>query len=210
MDRLGIIMPKITAGVGAVLALAIVLSGCSSPGPASENTEQTAPVEEQSTQTTDPDFSFDGAPAAGIEVAGTGYTFHAPDGWKIPDAPEGYTPDALAGDPNDTDGFADNVNVIVSPAGMLTPDQIEQGSGDELSSAGADEVVVNDRVRVAGSETTHISTQLTQQGITYWIEQYGISSDDQTYVVTFSFSETVSDADRQGLAESVLATWAWA
>lgn len=203
-------MPKNSVGAGAVLALAIVLTGCSSPAPAPEETEQTAPVEEQPEETAESDFSFDTAPATGIEIAGTGYTLHVPEGWQIPDAPEGYAPDALAGDPNDTDGFADNVNVVVSPAGLLTPDEVEQGSEEELSSAGAGTVEVNDRVRVAGSETTHISTQLTEQGTTYLLEQYGVSSDEQTYVVTFSFSDTVSDADRQGLAESVLATWTWA
>ena len=207
-------MPKTSAGVGAVLALTLVLTGCSLPAPAPEETEQTAPVDEQPEsqpeETAQSDFSFDTDPATGIEIAGTGYTFRVPLGWQIPDAPEGYDPDALAGDPNDTDGFADNVNVVVSPAGLLTPDQIEQGSEEEMNAVGADSVETNERVRVAGSETTHLSTQITEQGLTYLLEQYGVSSDEQTYVVTFSFSDTVSDADRQALAESVLATWTWA
>ena len=32
----------------------------------------------------------------------------------------------------------------------------------------------------------------------------------QTYVVTFSFSPTVDDDQREAVAESVLASWAWA
>jgi len=50
---------------------------------------------------------------------------------------------------------------------------------------------------------------MTSEGTTYSVEQYYVSTDDQTYVVTFSFSDTVTPDERQAVAESILVTWTW-
>jgi hypothetical protein len=69
---------------------------------------------------------------------------------------------------------------------------------------------VNERVTVAGAESAHISATMASDGVSYAVDQYYVSHDDQTYIVTFSFSETVPLEERQQIAESVLVTWAWA
>jgi len=54
-----------------------------------------------------------------------------------------------------------------------------------------------------------LSADFSQGGLSYVIEQYYLSTDDQTYIATFSFSDTVDDDTRMEIAESVLATWTW-
>ena len=117
---------------------------------------------------------------------------------------------AVAADLTDTDGFADNVNVVLSPAGEVSAEQVEGAGVTELENAGATDVEANDRVVVAGAESAHLSANLSASGTSYAVEQYYVTDEGQTYVVTFSFSPTVDDDQREAVAESVLASWAWA
>ncbi|MBO0983732.1 hypothetical protein [Rathayibacter sp. SD072] len=181
--------------LGATVALALLLTGCTSTGGSDSGSD----VDE-----------LDAAPAAGVEIAGDGYLYSVPEGWDVPDTdPSTIGADTLAADLTDTDGFSDNVNVVLSPAGAVTPEQVEGAGADELEGAGATDVEVRDRVQVAGAESAHLSAALTAQGASYSIEQYYLTQNEQTYVVTFSFSPTVEDDDREDLAESVLASWSW-
>jgi len=183
---------KRTALISAAAAATILLASCA--GPAAE------PADEIET-----------APAAGETITGDGYSYSVPEGWGVPDgmdaASEGL--DSLAADLTDEDGFADNVNVLLSPAGLITIDQAEQAGVDELEAAGATDVELEDRVRVADGDAALISADFSQGGLSYVIEQYYLNSDDQTYIATFSFSDTVEDDVRTEIAESVLATWTW-
>jgi hypothetical protein len=150
------------------------------------------------------------APATGETVAGDGYGFSLPEGWTTTDDPSlvGQA-DTLAYDSADTDGFADNVNVLLSPAGEVTPDQVETQGVEEFKDGGSTEVAVDDRIMIAGSESAHLSGPLSSGGADYYIEQFYPNHDGQTYVVTFSFSEAVSDADRAAVTDAVLASWTW-
>ena len=65
------------------------------------------------------------------------------------------------------------------------------------------------RVTVAGSESAHLTAKVTSQGVTYLTDQYMISTDAQTYVLTFSFHATASAADRSAVTQPVLASWSW-
>lgn len=181
--------PKLAA---LALAVPLALAGC-----AAQPAAETAPTETV-------------APAAGETISGSDYTFVVPEGWGEPEQEiPGFDPDAFAADLDDTDGFADNVNVILSPAGEVTPEQVESLGVDELEGAGATEVATGERIEVAGRESAHLSALLASGGESYRIEQYYVTRDGQTYVVTFSFSPTVSEGDRIDLARSVLASWAW-
>lgn len=155
-------------------------------------------------------------PAAGETITGTGYSFSVPEGWGIPEqelpGTEGI--DVFVANLSDAsaDGFADNVNVVLSPAPQaITADQVESLGVDELEgAAGATDVTVEERTTVAGEESAHLSAALDQQGVQYNIDQFYASQGDQTYVITFSFSPEVTEADRAAVYESVLATWTWA
>ncbi|MEO6942604.1 MAG: hypothetical protein ABI238_01715 [Terrimesophilobacter sp.] len=185
-------MNRIMKVAAVALAASLILAGCSvlAAGPTKSGTAV--------------------APAAGKTVTGNGYTFVAPKGWAEPEnsaTPTGV--DTFVANLTDTDGFADNLNVLLSPAGQVTPEQVESQGVAELQDAGATEVLAGDRVTVAGSESAHLSAGVTSGDSTYQIEQFYLSSGGQTYVVTFSFSSTVSKADRDAVTSSVLATWSW-
>lgn len=181
--------------VAAVGIVALALAGCSSG----------ASTESPPTETSD----IAAAPATGTTINGSGYSFAAPEGWSVPDDLSLPGVDLLVADLTDADGFSDNVNVVLSPGGVITPDEIESLGVAELEGGGASDIQTHDRVMVAGSETAHISAGFPSGDVDTPIEQYYLSSDEQTYVVTFSFSPTVSEADRDALSESVLASWAW-
>ncbi|MFK0401964.1 hypothetical protein ACIQTT_06510 [Microbacterium sp. NPDC090225] len=194
-----------------LVAAALTLTGCSTLIPTEQETSGSSSQAETETGTEETTAGeLDAAPATGATIAGDGYTFKAPTGWDDPQQEiPGFDPDSFAANLQDTDGFADNVNVLKSPVGVVTPDQVETLGLKELETVGATDVVVHDRVVVAGSESAHISAAMSSEGVSYVVDQYYVSSADQTYVVTFSFSDTVPAAERQQIAESVLVTWAW-
>ncbi len=185
----------------AVIAIAasLTLAGCSGPSSPGNATVQTSAAQAPAAE-----------PASGATVSGTGYSYVVPEGWNEPGDEVSSGADSLAADLTDADGFADNVNVVLSPAGEVTADQVESQGVDELQGAGATDVTVRDRLTVAGSESAHLSAGFSSNGVDYQIEQYYLTHDGQTYVVTFSFSKTVSQTDRDDLAASVLQTWSWA
>ncbi|MCJ1703910.1 MULTISPECIES: hypothetical protein [unclassified Rathayibacter] len=179
-------------------ALLVLLAGCSSP--AGSDSESGSDAD-----------TIDTAAATGDTITGDGYSYSVPEGWGTPDAdPASMGADTLAADLTDTDGFADNVNVVLSPAGEVSAEQVEDAGVTELENAGATDVEANDRVVVAGAESAHLSANLSASGTSYAVEQYYVTDEGQTYVVTFSFSPTVDDDQREAVAESVLASWAWA
>jgi hypothetical protein len=183
--------------VSAILALGLVTMtvGCASGGaPVSESTPA-PPLAEAAT---------------GPTITGDGYSYSVPEGWAEPTEPiPGFDPDSLAFDEADADGFSDNVNVILSPSGEVTTEQVETLGVDELENAGASDVTVLDRVQIAGAESAHLAAGTSSGEIEYLIDQFYPTHDGQTYVVTFSFSPTVTQADRDEVTSSVLASWAW-
>ncbi|MBO9625610.1 MAG: hypothetical protein J7484_04470 [Microbacterium sp.] len=189
-----------------LLAATLALAGCSLGGGAEKPSgDSTGTVQEATAPKID-------APAAtGQTISGDGYSYVVPEGWGVPEqSVPGFDPDSLAADLQDADGFTDNVNVVKSPVGVVDADRVESAGVKELDAAGASEVTVNDRVTIAGSESAHLTALMTAGGATYAIEQYYVSTADQTYIVTFSFNDTVASAERTALAESVLVTWRWA
>lgn len=197
------------AVAGAVVAASLVLTGCSLGIPESSSPSSPSPSAEQA-EPSGGAGGLDVEPAAGETITGSGYSYVVPEGWGVPaQSVPGFTPDTLAANLQDTDGFADNVNTLKSPAGVVAPEVVESAGVEELKSVGATDVIVGERVLVAGAESAHLSTELTNSGTTYGVEQYYVSNAEQTYVVTFSFSQTVPAEERVRIAESVLVTWVW-
>jgi hypothetical protein len=193
------------AAAGIAAALAVGLIGCSSTAPSESDVEVTEPTAAAPTAS---EISTD--PATGDLITGSGYSFNAPAGWTAP-------PDAAARadvylinpEPDESD-FIDTMSVLFGPENGDTPDEIEVNGVAYLEQVvGATEVQVGPRVLVAGSEALHFSALLTSSGISYWTEQYLVTSAGIVFTVTFSFGEAVPQPDRESLAQSVLATWVW-
>ena len=184
-----------------ILALAAGLAGCSAGSPGTD----TASAPAASAPAT-PNVE----PAAGETISGTGYSYTVPEGWAVPEGTAGFGSDSVAVAQVPVGDFATNVNVVLSPAGALTPEEVESVVSDELAAGGATGIKILDRVAVAGSESAHVAAGLTSSGAAYRIHQYYVTNDDQTYVVTFSADDLMPDSDIEAIADSVLATWTWA
>jgi hypothetical protein len=190
-------------------SLALGLAGCASePAPSDSSSSDSSSPSESSAPSQPADPAA--APATGATVVGNGYSFTAPEGWGEQDNSVAPGTDTVAVDLAPTGPFASNVNVVLSPSGAFTADQVEAAAGAELETSGATDVAVLDRLTVAGSESAHITAVMDISDLTYRIHQYYVTDDDQTYIVTFSADVAVSDDDATAVAESVLATWTWA
>ena len=177
------------------------LAGCTADSAPPAESDSAAPAETGAAE-----FS----PATGQTVAAEQYTFTLPEGWGFPDgAPEGFDEATFASDLQDDDEYQDSLNILTSPAGEVTPDQVEDVGVTELENAGATEVRVLPRITAAGSESSHLTAGFAQDGVDYLIDQYYLTDAGQTYIVTFSFSPDTPQADRDALAQSVLSTWQW-
>jgi hypothetical protein len=199
-----------------VAALAIVssltLAGC---GGSDGGSDESSDTDSSSSATTDaPDDSdtdtdSDVDAATGDTISGTGFSFNAPEGWT--DAKE-VLPTALAVAANrgDSDGFSDNINVIEDKTIVdVDRDDLEKAVKRVLEGVNAQDVTIKDPVEVDGEEAVTVAASLEQNGTKYLTEQFAVSHDGKGYVVTFSFSDTVSEDDRDDLTESVLETWKW-
>lgn len=195
-----------TSSAAVLLLAALALGGCAAPAASSGGVAEATP---EATRTSSA-ATLDAEPATGDLITGDGYSYTVPEGWAVPEQEvSGFAPDTYVVDLQDADGFADNVNVIASPAGLLSADRVEEAGVSELEAAGATAIEVKDRVLVAESEAVHVTASIETAGTAYALEQYYVSDDDQTYIVTFSFSESLAAADRDAIAGSVLVTWAW-
>jgi hypothetical protein len=175
------------------LTLALGLVGCSAVADASEAPELTA------------------TPASGEVIAGDGYSYAVPEGWAMQDPSITISSDSVAADESGgaDDTFADNVNVVITPSGPVTSEEIEESVTKELETVGATDIEILDRVTVTGIETPHISASMDSAGVSYIAHQYYLSDDDALYVVTFSFDPTTDDAAAVDVSESILASWEW-
>jgi hypothetical protein len=190
--------------IRALLAVAAVLAGAGCAG--SPSTESTSSASGSTKATSREPTSA----AKGERISGTGYIYRVPKGWgRPPQDPPGFDLDSLAVNLRDNDGFTDNVNVLLSPVGVMTPERAEDAAENELTAAGAKDISVNDRITVAGSETAHLTAVGSINDRGYRIEQFYPTDNDQTFIVTFSFSTSVTVGDRAKVTDPLLASWAW-
>lgn len=210
------IRTKTTTSAALLISAALLLAGCGGQADDTAASGDAGASPAPSSSSSAPAASApDVAPASGETITGTGYSFSVPEGWAVPEQalPGAERLDVFVADLSDpTAAFADNVNVVLAPEGQtVTPEQIEKEGIEQLKTqAGATDVAVAQRTVIAGGESAHITASVTQQGGSYNVDQFYASNDDRTYVVTFSFSPDVSDADRAAVYDSVLASWAWA
>lgn len=190
------------ASAALVLAAGLGLAGCTGQSAPTSPSTPAAPAPESE--------AVEFAPASGDTVTAEQYSFTLPEGWGFPDgAPDGFDETTFAADLQDTDGYSDNLNILVSPGGEVTSEQVEQAGVAELEGAGATEVKALDRVTAAGSESAHLTARVEQSDIPYVIDQYYLVDAGQTYIITFSSSIDAPQAERDVVAQSVLVTWQW-
>lgn len=149
------------------------------------------------------------APATGVLITGTGYTFHAPSGWTLPTSSVQADSYAISATPN-MGGLYDTINVLIQPTNHDSFNAEEQHGVEYLQQVvGATAIQVRPRVEIAGAEAVHISSLQTQRGIVRRDEQYLVTHDGTDLTITFNFDEAEPQPDRETLAEAVLASWTW-
>lgn len=186
----------------AVTAFVLASAGCSEAPDGEPQTSSEAPTGNVGQGSS--------AVAEGPRIKGSGYAFNVPRGWGTPSQElPGFDPDSFAADLGDSDGFADNVNVLISPSGELTPRQAEVAARQELVAVGASDVRVGERVTVLGDASAHVSAGISMNGTDYTIEQFYLTDTGRPDVVTFSFSAALPAAERARVTGATLASWAW-
>lgn len=149
------------------------------------------------------------APASGILIKGTGYSFHAPSGWTPP--PRAVDADAYAvSAKTDANGIYDTVNVLLGTPNSDTLDEQEQNGAAFLEEVkGSTQVRIMPRVLIAGEVGIHVSSLAHLHGVTQWSEQYAVEHDGTGFTITFAFNKSEPQATRDAVEESVLASWKW-
>ncbi|ALX03365.1 hypothetical protein [Aeromicrobium erythreum] len=149
-------------------------------------------------------------PADGDRVEADGFSYAVPEGWKENKNGAGAAL-SLAIDVTDKDGFADNVNVVSDPTIVnVKGKQLEDALVKVLKNANAQEIEVRDPLTIDGQEAVHTTALFNLNGNEYRVEQYTLAVDGKGYVITFSHNKDLSEADRDAVDQSILASWSWA
>lgn len=211
---------KLTMLVAAVVAAGL-LSACSDTdsgddhADASDSSPSTSstPPEKPSGPTSE---GSTGEPPAGggAVIKGKGYSFTAPGDWSDQtDFFKRVQPavDRAAAETKPKDGFANNVNVLVAPAG---PDAGK--SLDELAAAlkaglaqFANNVKELPRTELDGVEALRQAGRATIFKNNVTVEQITAMIGDDLYNVTVTMRVTTPAAERKAAAEAVIASWRW-
>ena len=188
--------------VAAVLTASLALTACGGSDDTKSSDEKKS----------DPGATV--AASTGEVQSTSDFSFNAPDGWKANDgsAAPSINFEVLAIDPDDKDGFSDNVNVVSEPAIANYDDLDDRAKAAEkgLASLKTEGLKVQDPVTIDGEDAAVISAEATAGAGTYDIIQYYVAhGDDDGYVITFSFSTDRPDAEQNEIAQSVAASWKW-
>ncbi len=151
-------------------------------------------------------------PATGEEFGDDAFTFNAPEGWETP--PGDLAPQALvfAAAVGDSDGVADNVNVVAENQLASIDDLGDRAEAAKAGLEGADakEIEIGEPIELDGEPAVTVTSLFNLNGNEYRTWQYAATRGEDGFVITFSFSKDVSAADQQAIAESVAASWSWA
>lgn len=186
------------AVVALLLAASVALGGCVSSAIDGSDGLST------STQGTE-------AAATGERVTGQGYALNIPEGWEThPDAATDQRVDIVAADAAAaSDTARTNLNVVLSPAGAVTKEQVETLATKELENAGTTNVRTGESIDVDGVESLSLLADYSGESGSLAIIQTYVLAPEQTYIVTFTFPGDTSEADQWALVRSVLASWEW-
>lgn len=195
------------------ILVSLSLSACGSSDDSNDDDKSSSKSSESSKSSDDSDGGtpFGAEPATGDVIKGETYSYNVPKGWSVPkNTPPGVDFDSLATNATDTDGFSDNVNIVLDPT-IVGVDDDELGSSIKkvLEGVKATDVVVEDSVEVGGEDAVHARAIFEQNGTKYRTEQFVFDHDGKGYVATISFSENVPEDERDKVSGSILATWKW-
>ena len=108
----------------------------------------------------------------------------------------------------DLDGASASLSDVLD--GLRTPGLFAPHKLVVLENADAQDVEVRDPLTIDGQEAVHSTAVFNLNGNEYRVEQYTLAVDGKGYVITFSHNKDLSEADRDAVDQSILASWSWA
>lgn len=191
--------------------IALILTACGGEDDSTSESSSAQQSSESEPDTEDGEDSESAEPADGDLQESDEFSYALPEGWQ--DATQMVKDPIVSAalDSRDSDGFADNVNVVhLSPAPEPDLDSLENLAADELEAAGATKIVTLERYDVDGAAGIRQTAVLTQQGKTFRVEQYNAIRDGDSYVLTFSHNVDTPDEERREDIDPILASFKWA
>lgn len=170
--------------------------------------------ESKQTPASSPSVSESPEPPAnvGITITGEGFTFSAPEGWQDVQAKLGDRFTAAAAKNGDTDGFADNVNVLHVADSGITLDQVKTAAPAELEGVKATNIKILDDIELDGVAAAQVRAQIpvpNKTDLTSYMTQYYVVKDGGHYVITVSSNLPQDDAEATADRDVILNTWKW-
>lgn len=208
---------------GLVAALVLALAGCSAEAPtgAPASDPTSSPSDPTSDTARDP-ASSSAAPSSPTAkpqrpknakiIEGQGYSFALPKGWvdlTRTMRTERPTLDVAVGAATQTDGFASNLVVDVTPIGEENTDTIDDVAEQILQSVQkrAPNYAIRPHASVGGLSAAHLSGKYTASKQPFWLEQFVVIGSSQTIVISFSLAPGSTAKERRRLIDTVLGSW---
>lgn len=167
----------------------------------STETSETAGIPEPT------DAPLSDAPSSDL-IAGDGYTFSIPEGWKdLSDDPAGAAADSVVRISDPTASFGTNVNVVVAPTGGITDieSQRQEIAREIKRQVGSVEPIGD--ITIAGEKAIgQYANGLRGQDVE--LIQYFTIHEGNVYVLTLTRPEGDDGTGRSGLVD-ILDSWAW-
>ena len=204
-------MPRTTRLAAALLlTVALALTGCGkdSSSPKEDAAKSSTP---SATPTPTPTPS-PVVPKGAKVVKGNGYTFAMPSGWHDLTGAvkkEQASVDVAVGNKVQTDGFTNNLNVVLTPSGGADADDLDTIAKEIQTSLkpSAPDYAIQDHTTIAGLPAVHLSGVRAEGKQKYWLEQFVIIGPEQSQVISFSFAASTKAAQRDQLITTVLKSW---
>lgn len=193
----GMLLSRWTA-VAVILVATLAACDGSSGGGADPTTSPTT------TPTTTP---LSAEPAHGTVISNDDFSYSVPEGWEESDQSRAMS---LAIDVKDQVGFVDNINVVTDSTIVgIEGTELEDAAKQMLADASATRIRTKDPVQIDGEQAVHTSAWFELGDPKYRVEQYVVAHEETGYIVTLSFGQEVSAAERAEVSESILTTWKW-
>jgi hypothetical protein len=207
---------RAATALAALALLTVGACGSTDDGEAASSSESTSQATEpsDSAESAEPsdDAGTDTAEVPAGSVAGDGYTVAVPEGWtdlssRTKDVPELAQADLAYGDTTEQ-GFASNLNTIVTPAGGETVDDpgVRQRLADQVEQA------INVRPKpVADLEfdgEKAIGQTATVRNPAATLIQYVTVHDDEVYTLTVTLSAARA-GESDAIVGDIVDSWQW-
>lgn len=206
---------RLLARTAVALLAVVALTSCSkSDSTAKDATSTSASASASSSAPASPTA----APATGVEVKGTGYTYRLPQGW------EDITADLKKAQPGIDSGgratpatppFTANLNVLTTSSdikGKPTDAQLT-ALGKALKAEVAQispDMASKPNTLLDGATALHQEGNAVSGPSKFFLVQYLAVNDGSNYSLTFAFPRSVSAGDRDKVASAVVASFRFA